>query len=144
MTAVNASGEKTHFLRTISPLNPESLATFGKRLTTNRNSAYSPPKWAEGLLAGLPGFNTSQCSSGITATLSPTSGTSQGLKERTAKGETKEAEELFKRLKQYAFGEQSGTGSAPAPPCTQQASLEPIYGSGPATTYQHVFEQPGG
>ncbi|HEV7483388.1 MAG TPA: MlaD family protein [Solirubrobacterales bacterium] len=140
----NAKGEKLHFLRAMGPLNPESLATFSNRLTTNRNSAYSPPKWAEGLLAGLPGFNTSQCASGITATLSPTSGTSQALKERTAKGETKEAEDLFARLKKYAFAEQTSTASVPAPPCTQQEPLEPIYGSGrPATTYQHTFEQTG-
>jgi phospholipid/cholesterol/gamma-HCH transport system substrate-binding protein len=140
----NANGEQTHFLRAMGPLNPESLATFSSRLTTNRNSAYSPPKWAEGLLAGLPGFNTGQCSSGITATFSPTSGTSQGLKERTAKGETKEAEDLFSRLKKYAFAEQSSTATVPAPPCTQQEPLEPIYGSGqPATTYQHTFEQTG-
>jgi hypothetical protein len=140
----NANGEQTHFLRAMGPLNPESIATFSNRLTTNRNSAYSPPKWAEGLLAGLPGFNTGQCTSGITATLSPTSGTSQGLKERTAKGETKEAEDLFSRLKKYAFAEQSSTASVPAPGCTQQAPLDPIYGSGqPATTYQHTFEQTG-
>jgi phospholipid/cholesterol/gamma-HCH transport system substrate-binding protein len=140
----NANEEQTHFLRAMGPLNPESLATFSSRLTTNRNSAYSPPKWAEGLLAGLPGFNTGQCTSGITATFSPTAGTSQGLKERTAKGETKEAEDLLSRLKKYAFAEQTSTSTVPAPPCTQQEPLNPIYGSGqPATTYQHTFEQTG-
>jgi phospholipid/cholesterol/gamma-HCH transport system substrate-binding protein len=139
----NANGEKTHFLRAMGPLNPESLATFSSRLTSNRNSAYSPPRWAEGLLAGLPGFNTRQCTSGITATLSPTAATSDALKERTAKGETKEAEDLFSRLKKYAFAEQTSTGSVPAPGCTQQTPLTPIYGSGPATTYQHTFEQSG-
>jgi phospholipid/cholesterol/gamma-HCH transport system substrate-binding protein len=140
----NSHEEKLHFLRAMGPLNPESLATFSNRLTTNRNSAYSPPKWAEGLLAGLPGFNTSQCTSGITATLSPTAGTSQALKERTAKGETKEAEDLFSRLKKYAFAEQTSTATVPAPACTQQAPIEPIYGNGrPATTYQHTFQQTG-
>ena len=34
------------------------------RLTTNRNSAYSPPLWAKGLASGLPSFDTRQCSSG--------------------------------------------------------------------------------
>jgi ABC-type transporter Mla subunit MlaD len=139
----NANGEQTHFLRAMGPLNPESLATFSNRLTSNRNSAYSPPRWTEGILAGLPGFDTRQCTSGITATLSPTAGTSAALKERTAKGETKEAEDLFSRLKKYAFAEQTNTGSVPAPGCTQQAPLTPIYGSGPATTYQHTFEQTG-
>jgi phospholipid/cholesterol/gamma-HCH transport system substrate-binding protein len=139
----NANGEQTHFLRAMGPLNPESVTTFTNRLTTNRNSAYSPPRWAEGLLAGLPGFDTRQCSSGITASLDPDAATSDALKERTAKGETKEAEDLFNRLKKYAFAEQTSTGSVPAPGCTQQEPLNPIYGSGPATTYQHTFEQPG-
>jgi ABC-type transporter Mla subunit MlaD len=140
---VNANGEKTHFLRAMGPLNPESVATFSKRLTTNRNSAYSPPRWAEGLLAGLPGFDTRQCSGGITAVLDPEAGKSAAFKERTAKGDTKEAEDLFNRIKKYAFAEQSGTATVPAPPCTQQPPLEPIGRPGPATQYQHTFEQAG-
>ncbi len=67
----NANGRKAHFLRAMAPLNPESLTTLDSRLTTNRNSAYSPPQWAKGLASGLPGFDTRQCSSGITATLDP-------------------------------------------------------------------------
>ncbi len=31
----------------MGPLNPESLATFGHRLTTNRASAYSQPLFAK-------------------------------------------------------------------------------------------------
>jgi len=144
LTTVNAGGEKTHFLRTMGPLNPESLATFGTRLTANRNSAYSPPLWAKGLASGLPGFDTRQCSSGITATLNPETAKNEAfIKERTKKGDPKEAEDFFNRLKKYAFSEQSGTASLPAPPCTQQAPFDPIYGSGPATTYQHAFEQTG-
>jgi ABC-type transporter Mla subunit MlaD len=144
LTVENAAGEHTHFLRTLGPINPESLSTYGNRLTTNRNSAYSPPSWAAGLAAGLPSFDTRQCSSGITATLDPDAATSTDFKERTKKGETKEAEDLFSRLKKYAFGEQSSTSSAPAPGCTLQAPFEPIYGNGaPSTAYQHTFEQTG-
>jgi phospholipid/cholesterol/gamma-HCH transport system substrate-binding protein len=143
LTLENKKGEHLHYLRTMGPINPETLATYPSRLSTNRNSAYSPPLWAKDLASGLPGFNTRQCGSGITATLSPETPNSSAFKEHTKKGETKEAEELFKRLKQYAFGEQSSTSAAPAPACTQQAPLNPIYGSGPATTYQHAFEQTG-
>ena len=140
----------------MGPLNPESVAAYPNRLATNRNSAYSPPLWAKGLAAGLPGFNTSQCSSGITAVLDPESGKSPGLKERTRRGggvlgpgetkeskEAKEAEELFARIKQFAFAGQSGTATVPAPGCTQQAPLNSIYGPGTASTYQHAFEQTG-
>jgi phospholipid/cholesterol/gamma-HCH transport system substrate-binding protein len=144
LTVENEAGEHTHFLRTLGPINPESLSTYGNRLATNRNSAYSPPSWALNLAAGLPSFDTRQCSSGITATLDPAAATSTAFKERTKKGETKEAEDLFSRLKKYAFGEQSSTSTAPAPGCTLQAPFEPIYGNGaPSTAYQHTFEQTG-
>jgi len=139
----NARGEKLNYLRTMGPITPESLSTYPNRLATNRSSAYSPPKWAEGVLAGLPSFNSGQCASGAAATIDPDTPNNAGFKEHTKKGETKEAEELLQRIKQYAFGGQSGTAGAPAPGCTQQAPLDPIYGSGPATQYQHTFEQSG-
>lgn len=137
----NANGEKLNYLRTIGPINPETLSTYPSRLATNRSSAYSPPLWAKDLLAGLPSFNAAQCSSGIPATVQSGAGTSAPIKERTKKGDAKEAEELLKSLEQYAFGGQSGTAGAPAPGCTQQAPLDPIYGSGAASAYQHTFEQ---
>jgi phospholipid/cholesterol/gamma-HCH transport system substrate-binding protein len=143
LTTENASGQKTHFLRVMGPLNPESLTTLNNRLTINRNSAYSPPQWAKGLASGLPGFDIRQCSSGITAALNPATASSDALKERTKKGDPKEAEDFFNRLKKYAFAEQTSTGSIPAAPCKQQAPFTPIYGSGPATAYQHTFEQTG-
>ncbi len=144
LTTENAAGEKVHFLRVMSPLNPESLSTFPSRLTTNRNSAYSPPQWAKNLASGLPGFDTRQCSTGITATLNPETPKNEAfIKERTKKGDPKEAEDFFNRLKKFAFAEQSSSSSVPAPACTQQAPFQPIYGSGPATAYQHTFEQTG-
>lgn len=143
LTEENASGEKVHFLRAMGPLNPESLTTLSNRLTTNRNSAYSPPQWAKGLASGLPSFDTRQCSSGITAALNPESATSPELKERTKTGDAKETEDFFNRLKKYAFAEQLSTASIGAPACIQQAPFTPIFGSGPATAYQHTFEQTG-
>lgn len=138
----NDAGENLHYLRAMGPLNPETVATYSKRLTINRNSAYSPPKWAEGLLSGLPGFDTRQCSSGITATLDPETPKSSAFQERTKDGTLAQAEDFFKRLKKFAFVEQSETGTIPAPGCVQQAPFTPIYGGGPATTYQRTFEQP--
>jgi phospholipid/cholesterol/gamma-HCH transport system substrate-binding protein len=143
LTTETATGQHSHFLRIMSPLGPESLSTYPSRLTTNRNSAYSPPQWAKGLASGLPGFGTRQCSSGITATLNSSTPSSPAFIERTKAGSTKEAEDLFNRLKKFAFAEQTSTSSVPAPACTQQAPFQPIYGSGPATTYQHTFEQTG-
>jgi phospholipid/cholesterol/gamma-HCH transport system substrate-binding protein len=149
----NAAGEKIHFLRALGPINTESLTTLFNRLTINRNSAYSPPLWAKGLAAGLPSFDTRQCSSGITAITEANTPENKAFLERiptkNEKGEPFSPEQIatnsktfFTDLKRYAFGEQAGTAAAPAPPCTQQGPFEPIYGTGPATAYQHTFEQP--
>jgi phospholipid/cholesterol/gamma-HCH transport system substrate-binding protein len=139
----NDEGERLHYLRVVGPLNPESVSTYPSRLNINRNSAYSPPLWAKGLASGLPSFNAGQCGSGIVATLKANTPNEAAFNERTG-GDVKKATDLFERIKNFAFAGQSSTSAVPAPPCTQQEPLEPIYGSGqPATTYQHTFEQSG-
>jgi phospholipid/cholesterol/gamma-HCH transport system substrate-binding protein len=141
------STEQPHYLRVIGPMNPETLSTYPRRLAINRNSPYSPPKWAEELVDGsLPSFDTRHCTTGIVATLDPESGKSEAFIERTAKSETKTVEEnaqiLFERVKQYAFVGKNSTSEIAAPACELQGQFEPIYGGGPATQYQHTFEQP--
>jgi phospholipid/cholesterol/gamma-HCH transport system substrate-binding protein len=151
----NAAKEKLNYLRTMGPILPETLATYENRLVTNRNSAYSPPGWAEDLFSGLPSFDTRQCSSGLNATVDPATPSNPVFRERVRvqkvddkKEEednlSKAVDEFFSNLKKYAFGGQSGTSPGLAPGCTQQAPFNPIYGGGPPTTYQQTFEQPGG
>jgi len=145
--------QQPHYLRVLGPLNPETLATYPQRLAINRNSAYSPPKWAEGLIAGLPSFDTRQCASGIVATIDPSDWEDPAFKERAVASENKDdpsksrsqdenAKLLFERIQKYAFTGQTSTSAIAAPPCKQQAPFKPIYGSGPSTQYQHTFEQP--
>jgi ABC-type transporter Mla subunit MlaD len=145
--------EPAHYLRALGPMTPETLATYPRRLSTNRASAYSPPKWAEGLVAGLPSFETRQCTSGIVATLDPNDYSDPAFQERAvatasledptkAKTQEENAKILFERIQQYAFAGQTTTGAIPAPVCNQQGPFDPIYGGGPATQYQHTFEQP--
>jgi phospholipid/cholesterol/gamma-HCH transport system substrate-binding protein len=146
---------KPHYLRTNALMNPEMLATYPRRLTSSRNSAYSPPKWAEGLIDGLPSFDTRQCSGGITATLDPNSWEDPDFKERAietkgepqsgipSKSQDANAQFLFESLQKYAFVGQTSTSGLPAPACKQQEPFKPIYGSGPLTQYQHTFEQTG-
>jgi phospholipid/cholesterol/gamma-HCH transport system substrate-binding protein len=132
-----------HYLRVIGPMNPETFVSYPKRLAVNRNSAYSPPQWAELLKSGsLPGFDGRQCTSGVTATFAAEPWKSKGLQERTKGGSEAETKAFFENIKRYAFVGQNGTGSIAAPPCNQQAPFKPIYGSGAPTTYQHAFEQP--
>ena len=133
-------GEQVHFLRALGPFGPESLAAYPNRLTTNRNSAYSQPRASSRLAKGLLNFNTYQCSSGITARLDPNTPNEPAFNERT-EGDVAKATEFYERLKKYAFAEQEDSASIPAPGCNPQAPFEPIYGSGPATIYQHTFEQ---
>ncbi len=131
-----------HYLRTMGPLTPESLATFDHRLTTNRASAYSQPLFASGVVSGLPSFETRQCSSGITASLNPNTPNEPAFNERT-EGNVKKATEFFERLKKFAFAGQTNSATIPAPGCTQQAPFNPIGKPGSPTTYQHTFEQQG-
>jgi phospholipid/cholesterol/gamma-HCH transport system substrate-binding protein len=133
-------GRQVHFLRAFGPFGPESLTTYSNRLTSNRNNAYIQPRAFAGLAKGLPNFDTRQCSAGITASLDPNTPNEPAFNQRTG-GDVKKATDFFDRLKKYAFAEQSSSASIPAPGCAAQAPFEPIYGSGPATIYQHTFEQ---
>jgi phospholipid/cholesterol/gamma-HCH transport system substrate-binding protein len=137
---LNAAGTQIHVLRVLGPLGPESLATYPSRTTTNRNSAYSQPRYAERLAKGLLNFHTAQCSSGLTAHLNPNAPNELAFNQRT-EGDVGKATSFYERLKHYAFGDQDNSSSIPAPGCEPQAPLQPIYGNGAATTYQHTFEQ---
>ncbi len=137
---LSSAGKQIHYLRALAPFGPEALATYPNRLTTNRNSAYSQPLAYKRLAQGLLNFETRQCSSGITATLDPNTPNEPAFNERT-KGDVKQATDFFGRLKHYAYAGQESSATVPAPGCSSQAPFEPIYGSGPATTYQHTFEQ---
>jgi len=134
------NGEQVHFLRALGPFGPESLSSYPNRLTVNRNSAYPQPGASSRLAKGLLNFHTYQCSAGITAALDPNTPNEPTFNERT-EGDLTEATDLFQRLKHYAFGDQESSSSIPAPGCSPQAPFKPIYGSGPATIYQHTFEQ---
>jgi phospholipid/cholesterol/gamma-HCH transport system substrate-binding protein len=161
----NAKGENAHYLRAMGPFNPESLATFPSRTTTNRTNAYPQPLAAKSLATGLPSFDTRACSAGVTATLDPKTPTNPTFKARTERGPRtvsikpgeaqKVAEEnaklaekneersklFFENLKIYAYAGQTDSAAVPAPGCFQQAPFNPIGKTGAATTYQHAFEQ---
>ena len=155
LTEESEDGQKPFVLRAMAHLNPETVASYSGRLSTNRTSAYSPPQWAKDLINGLPSFAIAHCSAGVTATLDPESAKSAAFQEHVSKfkGEgteprseaeiLKESEEFFERLKRIALAGKAGTGEVPAPACTQQSAVKSIYGSGEATTYQHTFEQTG-
>jgi phospholipid/cholesterol/gamma-HCH transport system substrate-binding protein len=137
---LSSQGKQIHYLRLLGPFGPESLAAYPNRTTTNRNNAYPQPGAYGRLAKGLLSFDTRQCSSGITATLDSNTPNEKAFNERTG-GDVAKATNFFNRLKHFAFAEQQSSSSIPAPGCEPQAPFQPIYGSGPATTYQHSFEQ---
>ncbi|HEX2095911.1 MAG TPA: MlaD family protein [Solirubrobacterales bacterium] len=142
------------FLRAMGPFNPESLAVFQRRLTSNRNNAYPQPLTSRRLSRGLLSFDTRQCGAGIAARLDPETPKDPDFQGRIEpkkdpdpakeqESRLKRAEELFGLLKHYAMADQDSTATVPAPGCSQQAPFAPIYGSEPPTIYQHTYEQGG-
>jgi phospholipid/cholesterol/gamma-HCH transport system substrate-binding protein len=152
-----ADAERPHYLRVVGGMNPETISTYPRRLGINRNSAYSPPKWAENLVAGLPSFETRQCTTGIVARLNPEDATNPAFEDHATETQGKNAEGkpdpsknkskqenakvLFERIQTYAFAGKASTSEIAAPACKQQPPFEAIYGGG-STQYQHTFEQP--
>jgi hypothetical protein len=131
---------QVHYLRTMGPFGPESLAALPRRSVSNRNNAYNQPLAYQSLAQGLLNFDTRQCGAGVVATLNPNTPNEASFNARTG-GDVKKATDLFERLKHFALGDQESTASTPAPSCGQQAPFQPIYGNGAATQYQHTFEQ---
>ncbi len=143
----NADDVQVHYLRAIGPFNPESLATYPSRTTTNRTNAYPQPLASKALATGLPSFDTRACTAGVTALLeaetykNPVFAERTNLSKRNAEENEKAAKTFFENLKRYAFAEQSDSSLVPAPSCYQQAPFNPIGRPGAPTTYQHAYEQ---
>jgi phospholipid/cholesterol/gamma-HCH transport system substrate-binding protein len=136
--ATNAVGPGTegpiHYLRTTSPLNPESLAAYPQRLSTNRTNPYVKPLGYEKLAGrGIESFETRQCGGGgLEVTL-----TNEG------EGGFSIDPDLFGRLEEFAFGGVTDSAAVPAPPCTPQGPYRSIGGSfRELSQYLHVREDP--
>ena len=92
-------------------------------------------------------FETRQCSTGINAILrdwtSLSAGEQSTFQTSTGSATAADAEDLYNRIKLYAFASQTNSNTLPTPPCTAQATYPPLGQTGqPATKYQHVFSRP--
>jgi virulence factor Mce-like protein len=128
-----------NYLRTLPMLGPESLATYPRRLTTDRTNAYTQP----GAYAGIPNllnFETRQCTLGIKALLNPATPNDPDFNVRTG-GDLTKAQDLFNRLKKFSFKDLLDSTGLPAPGCGKQGPFSPVGAAGPATDYQHVVTQ---
>jgi virulence factor Mce-like protein len=145
-------------LRTSSPLNPETLASFGQQLRPVRGNPYFKPLGYEQVVVGdqlkqgLETFANTPCSAGITATLPPQA---QVVADPDFNVRTQlppsplipwspvaEANELYTRIEHYVMGDTQNTNATPAPPCRKQGSFESIGRNPEWSKYLHVRQQP--
>jgi virulence factor Mce-like protein len=136
-----APGIQSHYLRSTAPLEPAVLATFPNRLKMDRTNPYLKPLGYNKLKQGLDSFETTQCSTGLNASLNPNTPNDPVFQAR-AGGTLASAQDLFDRIKQYAFENQPDTNSLPKPPCHQQGKFKSIGISPEMTRYLHVRREP--
>ena len=97
-------------LRTTSPLNPESLASFDQRLTLQpREPLLQAARLQPGSRSGLESFANTPCGAGITATLPPRAQVAsdpnfQLYTTPTPYPAFPDPGNLYDRIKSYAFG----------------------------------------
>ncbi len=135
-------------LRTTSPLNPETLASFGQQLRPVRANPYFKPLGYNQLQQGLQTFANTTCSAGITAILPPQSQVVHDpnfnirTKDTILGPKIPQAIDLYKRIKQYAMGNTVNTNTTPAPPCRKQGSFQSIGKNTQFSKYLHVRAEP--
>jgi phospholipid/cholesterol/gamma-HCH transport system substrate-binding protein len=139
-------------LRTTSPLNPETLASFSNQLRPVRSNPYFKPLGYNKLATGLETFANTACSAGITATLPPESQVvnDPNFNVRTQNPPTsglpwnpiQQATELYQRIRQYAMGNTNNTNTTPAPPCRKQGQLKSVGKFPEFSSYLHVRPEP--
>ncbi|MSO41441.1 MAG: MCE family protein [Solirubrobacterales bacterium] len=112
-------------------LNPEELAAFPNRLTTNRNNPYTKAGGYNLLSGGLESFfgpGTPGCSGGVNATI-----TNGGANPLPAG--------VFNNIKHFAYLDQNSTATLPAPGCAKQAQFQSIGKIPELTDYLHVYDR---
>ncbi|HEY7621248.1 MAG TPA: MlaD family protein [Solirubrobacteraceae bacterium] len=117
--------KNVHYLRTSNPANPENLAVYQRRLSTNRPNPYTFPGVFAGLAAGLPAYETRQCTGGPSPTL--------------AADPALIPPDLQANVQKFFFGPLTN-GAVAAPPCRQQDKFP--FG-GEVTQYPHVNASTG-
>jgi phospholipid/cholesterol/gamma-HCH transport system substrate-binding protein len=104
-----------HVLRTLNPMNPEIMAGFPTRLSTNRSNPYTAPGAYEKINRGsqLPVFGSWLC-------------TSNPVPTAPAPVDPYWPADLVARVNEFVYGDPDNRGAAP--PCEAQAPLGEIIG----------------
>jgi ABC-type transporter Mla subunit MlaD len=119
-TSSSANGkEQLHYLRTTNPLNPENLAIYPTRISTNRSNPYFAPEAFKKLATGLEVFGQYLCTNNPVPPIAPES--ASVIPQST-----------IDLINKFAYND----GNVTAPPCKPQA---PLGGNiGQPFTYAHV------
>jgi virulence factor Mce-like protein len=110
-----------HYLRTSNPLNPENLAIYPKRISSNRSNPYVAPLGYSKLPIKV--FGTYTCTSNPIPPLAPNAAQIIG-------------QSLVDLINTYAYN----NGNVTSPPCTPQQPLGNQIGQ--SGLYPHVTEEP--
>jgi len=140
------TNEPLHHLRTEAPLTPESVATYPRRLQIQRTNPYMQPKGYLDVATALKSFETRHCDAGVSATLDPSTPEDPDFQQRTAAEEDPDnpgaaAQDLFDRIRLYAFNGQDSTDAIAAPPCIPQAPFQSIGDPSETSRYLHTYPQ---
>ncbi len=150
---LNETGAPARMLRTTSPLNPETIASFDQRLTSNRSNPYVEPLGYNRLADGLESFANTPCAAGITATL-PDRATVAGdpnfqahLSTSIFNPSLSDPNSLYDRTKSFALALPATPAAAslvdvPAPQCVTQSNFRSVGRSPESTPFLHVRRQP--
>ena len=111
-----------HYLRTSNPLNPENLAIYPKRISSNRSNPYVAPLGYKDL--PLKVFGKYLCTNNAVPTI-PASAVGDLLPQG-----------LYDLINKFAYN----NGNVTAPPCDEQAPLGNLIGQ--SGKYPHVQEAP--
>jgi phospholipid/cholesterol/gamma-HCH transport system substrate-binding protein len=132
---------KQHYLRTITPFEPEALAAYPNgRLNSNRTNPYVAPGGYNKLASGLQSFETRQCASGDVASLDPNTPNDPNFNAIFG-GDLAKATDLFNRLQKYAFDNKPSTSTVPAPGCAKQGQFNSIGDIPELSDYLHVYQR---
>ena len=141
-----SQNQAVRYLRTVSPLSPETLAAYPERLKTNRTNPYVAPGGYENLTSALESFTTSHCTNGLTAVLDTSAPMDPDFYSRfpgaNATEQQAAAADFFDRLRQYAMNGENTTANVPAPPCIQQGPFQSIGSPSELSQFLHVYAQP--
>jgi virulence factor Mce-like protein len=110
-TLSSGNGGIAHYLRVSNPINPEPLAQYQKRPSTNRTNPYMSPGGYKALISGLRTFGNYLCTNNPLPTIGPALSQSTTL----IGGDVLTLAQLVER---YYY-----TATPEGPPCQQQAPL---------------------